>query len=780
MKALGQLPFSKQKHVAMAYFDAHQDGVLTEVDAASYRHHLALCQECQRWVDDQQRIAQDLRYEASSPAILSPAAAARIQQNITSRIRKALIMNNMKAAVGATAVVAVLALIVALFAWQTSNLNLADPAEEVTPKPVVMAGTKGPEIETEPVDNEQLVAAVEASDIATVKRLLGSGANPDARDALGDPILKSAIQARRPELVTLLVAHGADVNALDGSGNALLPEAVRRGNLTIVETLVDAGADIEAKLVAYATGFTVIDTSALGWAASKGRTEIAEFLITRGADVSQVSRAYDLVPLHFAAWGNHADVIELLLDNGASPYAQSVINPEGLMPLHLAIINGSVDAIRALLSRGAGVDVRLPSGQTPLMFAVAQESFVSERPAIVTIFLEHGADPNLQDNAGNTALHQATRWSRLASIPILVEHGASLDLQNNRGQTALDVAVTPQAVELLRELGARQANTEPGARATPQPETEKLLAAIAGGDVAATEPLLQAGAGPNARDASGDPLLRSAILDGSVDIVELLLAHGADVNALDSRGDALLPQAARGGQLEVMRLLLDAGADIHGGLTTSDFSGAVDGTALYHAASRGHVDIAELLIGHGADVNLGESWVNEAPLHVAALKNQPDMIAVLLEHGADPDRSSDWRGGYTPLHYAAIHGSVEAIEALLAGGANPDRQNEYGRTPLLSAIREIQAENLVQTLAALLEGGANLNVQDNSGNAALHHAALASRIESVPLLIEYGADLDQRNNAGMTALDLAVNEDFVELLREAGAHNREPAAGREG
>ncbi len=770
MNALDHLSFSKQEHPVVGHFDAYHDGVLSEVETAAYRQHLAACKQCQRWVDVQQRIAQGLRYEASPPAIPSPAAAARIQRNLAGRMRKALIMNNIKAAVAATAVMAVLALIIGLFALHNSNLDTTEPIEEVAPESVIANGTKEPEIETEPIDDEQLVAAVEAGDSATVERLLEAGANPDARDASGDPILKSAIQARSPDLVALLVAHGADVNALDGSGNALLPEAVRRGDLTIVETLVDAGADLEAKLVAYATGFVVIDASALGWAASDGRNEIAEFLITRGADVNQISRAFDLVPLHLAAWADNADMIDLLLDNGANPYAQSNLSPEGLMPLHLAIVNGSLDAIRALLSGGVEVDVRLPSGQTPLMYALTVSAL--ERARTVTILLEHGADPNLQNNAGNTALHQAARWNRLSSISTLIEYGASLDLQNNAGKTVLDVAVSPQVVELLRGLDAGQTNSEPGARATPQPESEaeQLAEAIAGRDAAATEQLLQAGADPNTGDASGDPLLRLAILDGSVDIVELLIEYGADVNALDSRGDALLPQAARSGQLEAVQLLLDAGADVHGRLTANDYdSGGVDGTALYHAALEGYDEIAELLIAHGADVNLGESWVNETPLHVAAFQNRPNMVAILLEHGADPDRLSDWRGGYTPLQYAAITGSVEAIEALLAGGANPNSQNEFGRTPLLSAIREIQAENLVETLAVLLEGGANPNLQDNSGDAALHHAALASRVEIVPLLIEYGADLDQRNNAGLTPLDLAVNDYFVELLLEAGA-----------
>ena len=79
---------------------------------------------------------------------------------------------------------------------------------------------------------------------------------------------------------------------------------------------------------------------------------------------------------------------------------------------------------------------------------------MTQRPELVTLLLEFGADPNLQNNVGNSALHQAARWNRIDEIQILVEFGALLDLQNNAGKTALDLAVNDRVIELLQELGA--------------------------------------------------------------------------------------------------------------------------------------------------------------------------------------------------------------------------------------------------------------------------------------------------------------------------------------
>ena len=70
------------------------------------------------------------------------------------------------------------------------------------------------------------------------------------------------------------------------------------------------------------------------------------------------------------------------------------------------------------------------------------------------LLLDSGADPNLQDNSGDSALHYAARTGKLEAIPILIEGGADVNLQNNQGQTPLDVAANDQIAEILREAGA--------------------------------------------------------------------------------------------------------------------------------------------------------------------------------------------------------------------------------------------------------------------------------------------------------------------------------------
>jgi ankyrin repeat protein len=89
-----------------------------------------------------------------------------------------------------------------------------------------------------------------------------------------------------------------------------------------------------------------------------------------------------LTPLHLAAAHCHANVVTLLLDQGASPKRK---DPNGSTPLHLAAQEGCLDAARALVEKGAKVNARDNQHHTPLWRAENWEQL-----ALVTFLREHG------------------------------------------------------------------------------------------------------------------------------------------------------------------------------------------------------------------------------------------------------------------------------------------------------------------------------------------------------------------------------------------------------
>ncbi|XP_017942858.1 putative ankyrin repeat domain-containing protein 19 [Manacus vitellinus] len=75
-----------------------------------------------------------------------------------------------------------------------------------------------------------------------------------------------------------------------------------------------------------------------------------------------------------------------------------------------------------------------------------------EQEECVAILLEHGADPNLADAGGNTALHLAVLSKNTAVAGLLLEHNASSDAQNQMGFTPLKLAALLQHEEILECL----------------------------------------------------------------------------------------------------------------------------------------------------------------------------------------------------------------------------------------------------------------------------------------------------------------------------------------
>jgi RNA polymerase sigma factor (sigma-70 family) len=109
-----------------------------------------------------------------------------------------------------------------------------------------------------------------------------------------------------------------------------------------------------------------------------------------------------------------------------------------------------------------------------------------------------------------------------------------------------------------------------------------------------------------------------------------------------------------------------------------------DYTPLHFAATYGHLELARLLLAHGADVD--DATPGETPLDRAVIMRDVPMTTLLLEHGASPDHPS--AAGLTAMHRAAIRRQSELVRLLLAYRANPLARDRSGRTPLDWAVLE--------------------------------------------------------------------------------------------
>ncbi len=141
---------------------------------------------------------------------------------------------------------------------------------------------------------------------------------------------------------------------------------------------------------------------------------------------------------------------------------------------------------------------------------------------------------------------------------------------------------------------------------------------------------------------------------------------------------AFLRYALEGDAAGVRRLLQSADVDVNAVVLINTGVETVEDTALHAAAGAGHLDIAQMLIAAGADVN---AKVNdqETPLIQAAMNDWPRMVGMLLQHKADIDHAESY-DGYTALHYAARLGRATTVETLLAAGADENLKSKHGET----------------------------------------------------------------------------------------------------
>ena len=109
------------------------------------------------------------------------------------------------------------------------------------------------------------------------------------------------------------------------------------------------------------------------------------------------------------------------------------------------------------------------------------------------------------------------------------------------------------------------------------------------------------------------------------------------------------------------------------------YQGLVGYTPLHEAASSGHLNVLELLLQHGSDVNCLTN-TGCTPLHLAAINGHLNSLKLLLHCGSFVNFRTN--SGHTPLHLAASGHHTDCIMLLLAYGADDSIVDENRKRPL--------------------------------------------------------------------------------------------------
>ena len=159
------------------------------------------------------------------------------------------------------------------------------------------------------------------------------------------------------------------------------------------------------------------------------------------------------------------------------------------------------------------------------------------------------------------------------------------------------------------------------------------------------------------------------------------------------------------------------------------------GSPLHYAAFCGLCSIVKVLaIQHPEDVNSRGFDDKSTPLHLASGKGHVDVARLLVEHGAEVTVQDN--DGSTPLHFAVWAGNLDVARLLVDHGADVTAQDVHGSTPLHRAVKE----GSVDLAQLLIQHIADVSAEDNHAWTPLHRAVWKGSVDLVRLLLEHGAD----------------------------------------
>lgn len=493
----------------------------------------------------------------------------------------------------------------------------------------------------------------------------------------------------------------------------------------------------------------------------------------------------------------------------------------GAGPVRFGIIKS---IIQTLLDAGANTMIPNDRGEVPLQFLQGTEKGLE----IMRMLLEHGADPNFQNNDKETVLQLAVIKRDQPKIKLLLEYSADPHIPNIHGQNAFDMAdkisydsertailellntaksktnaaiangdpnkldakgfaplhqlaysAEPEdtLIEKAKQLLELGANLElPGGKSAETP----LISAIHANKPQLAAFLLEAGANPNVQNRIGSTLLQYAAQEGLLEFVQRFQSLGQDIRHTNRFGLNALHYACNQGHLPVVQYLVSQGVDINA-LTSSQLS------PLYYCVS-GHAEettknrlaCADFLLQNGANPNLGKNILLLAAQEKK--KGSHHFIPLLLVHGADAN-TTDTVDNFSILQIVILEkGTLETVKALVEAGANVNYISKTDDTAL--GISMINTYRNIDIARYLLEKGADPNkgtVAIKDSSKQLHQPVafvlFPNVLELLPLFLEKGQDPNVMGPGGsdstISLLYLAIHHkkpEALKLILEAGGN----------
>ncbi|HLY19289.1 MAG TPA: ankyrin repeat domain-containing protein [Bryobacteraceae bacterium] len=262
--------------------------------------------------------------------------------------------------------------------------------------------------------------------LACLEWLLAHGADPEQLGAW--PAARAIIVAAfvgSPEYVKVLGQGGAKIDGFAGAG---------LGDRKLVEKTLRARPDFARERDH--GGLTALQIAAGSRMPKGDRLAIARLLIDAGAEVGALTRSWaqDVNAAYFAAGAKNRAMFDLLLGHGA----------DATDALTHGVWRGAFDLAESALSHGAVIDGATANGK-PLLNDLIRWGQIPP----MKWMLEHGASPNVPDDGGWTAVHQAASRGNARMLRAVLDAGGDPNRRDKEGRTPREVARAKPTAEML-------------------------------------------------------------------------------------------------------------------------------------------------------------------------------------------------------------------------------------------------------------------------------------------------------------------------------------------
>ncbi|XP_035864408.1 E3 ubiquitin-protein ligase MIB2 isoform X4 [Sander lucioperca] len=330
-----------------------------------------------------------------------------------------------------------------------------------------------------------LQVAAHQGHMEVVKALLQANSSIEVKDEDGDTALHYTAFGNQAEITRLLLNKGANVNLLNNSMCTALHIAVNKGFTDVVRVLTEHSADvnlqdsygdtplhdaiakdfrniIEIMVLVPNIDFTQQNHrgfNLLHHAALKGNKLATEKILARARQLVDVKKEDGFSALHLASLNNHRDVAEILVKEGRCDI--NIRNNRNQTALQLAVTQGHIDLVQLLVSEGADVNMEDEDGDTAMHVALLRPQLanVMLSPAVGTSSTEEsseGCSTSLYCRLSASGLLGNIELSVGAAIAcFLAQEGADVNYANHKGKSPLDLVADSTMLQLIKSFSEK-------------------------------------------------------------------------------------------------------------------------------------------------------------------------------------------------------------------------------------------------------------------------------------------------------------------------------------